>query len=119
LWAGSREAFRWIGTYPGGYHLVDWLIVTPIVAAAVYASVRFRPTFSAYLWLSLLIPLSYVFEPRPLMSLPRFALAMFPAVWAMADVTHRGWLPRTAVVGFSAAGLGVLAMLFANWYYIF
>lgn len=119
LWAGSREAFRWIGTYPGGYHLVDWLVVAPVAAAAVYASVRFRPTFSAYLWLSLLIPLSYVFEPRPLMSLPRFALAMFPAFWVMADVTHRGWLPRTAVVGFSAAGLGVLAMLFANWYYIF
>jgi Mannosyltransferase (PIG-V) len=119
LWNGSREAFRWIGTYPGGYHLVDWVIVIPVLVAAGYAAVRLRPAFSAYLWLSLLVPLSYVFEPRPLMSLPRFILVMFPAFWAMADATERGWLPRTAVVAVSAAGLGVLALLFANWYYIF
>lgn len=119
LWRGTREAFRWIGTFPGGYHLVDWLIVVPVLAAAAYSTVRLRPTFSAYLWLSLLIPLSYVFEPRPLMSLPRFALVMFPLFWAMADATERGFVPRTAVVGVSAAGLGMLALLFANWYYIF
>jgi Mannosyltransferase (PIG-V) len=119
LWDGTLEAFRWIGFYPGGYHLVDWLIVVPILLAAAYAAARLRPTFSAYLWLNLLIPLSYVFHARPLMSLPRFALVIFPAIWAMADVTERGWLPRTAVVGISAAGLGMLAMLFANWYYIF
>jgi hypothetical protein len=119
VWRGTSEAFRWIGTFPGGYHLVDWLIVVPVLAAAAYASVRFRPTFSVYLWLSLLIPLSYVFEPRPLMSLPRFAVVMFPLFWAMADATERGFVPKTAVVGVSAAGLGMLALLFANWYYIF
>ena len=119
LWDGTYEAFRWIGQYPGGYHLVDWLIVVPLLLAAGYAAARFRPAFSAYLWLSLLIPLSYVFELRPLMSLPRFALVMFPAFWAMAEATERGWVPKTAVVGVSAAALGMLALLFANWYYIF
>ena len=119
LWDGTYEAFRWIGQYPGGYHLVDWLLVVPLLLAAAYAAARFRPTFSAYLWLNLLIPLSYVFQLRPLMSLPRFALVMFPAFWAMADATERGWLPKTAVVGISAAALGMLALLFANWYYIF
>jgi len=119
LWRGTREALRWPGTYPGGYHLVDWLLVLPLLAAAVYAVARFRPAFSGYLVLSLLVPLSYVFDPRPLMSLPRFALVMFPAFWAWAEATERGWVPRTAIVGVSAAGLGMLAMLFANWYYIF
>jgi hypothetical protein len=37
----------------------------------------------------------------------------------MADATERGLVPTTAVVGVSAAGLGMLALLFANWYYIF
>jgi hypothetical protein len=119
VWRGTSEAFRWIGTFPGGYHLVDWLIVVTMLAGAAYATVRFRPTFSVYVWLSLLIPLSYVFEPRPLMSLPRFALVMFPLFWAMADASERGLVPKTAVVGVSAAGLGMLALLFANWYYIF
>jgi hypothetical protein len=119
VWRGTSEAFRWIGTFPGGYHLVDWLIVVPMLVGAAYASVRFRPTFSVYVWLSLLIPLSYVFEPRPLMSLPRFAVVMFPLFWAMADASERGLVPKAAVVGVSAAGLGMLALLFANWYYIF
>jgi Mannosyltransferase (PIG-V) len=116
---GTHEAWRWIGIYPGGYHLLDWLIVVPVLAAAVYVLVRFRPTYGAYVWASLLPPLVFVFAGRPLMSLPRFALTLFPIFWAFARCTTRSRGLQDALVVTSSVLLGVLLLLFVNWYYIF
>jgi hypothetical protein len=93
--------------------------VLPFVVASVYAAVRYRPSYSIYLWGGLLIPLSYVFEPRPLMSMPRFVLPLFPGFWAITELTERWSIPRAAVAAVAAAGLGFLLVLFVNWYYIF
>ena len=116
---GTRMAFRYPGRYPGAYWLVDWLIVVPVLVAAVYALFRFRPSYGVYLWAGLLIPLSFVFPDRPLMSMPRFVLPLFPAVWALAELAERRRIPHQAVVAVGAAGLAVLTVLFVNWYYIF
>jgi mannosyltransferase PIG-V len=116
---GTREAFRWIGLYPGGYHLLDWLLVVPALGAAIWVTVRARPTFAVYTWASLLAPLSLVFAPRPFMSLPRFILAVFPLFWAAAVWAGRRRGVHEAVVAISAAGLGVMTVLYANWYYVF
>lgn len=117
--SGTREAFRWIGIYPGGYHLFDWLLVVPALAGAVWVTVRARPAFAIYAWASLLAPLSLVFGPRPFMSLPRFLLAVFPLFWAAAVWAGRRTGVHEAVVAVSAAGLGVMTVLFANWYFVF
>jgi hypothetical protein len=117
--SGTREAFRWIGVYPGGYHLLDWLLVVPALAAAVWVTIRARPAFAVYAWASLLAPLSLVFAPRPFMSLPRFLLAMFPLFWAAAAWGGRRRGVHEAVVAVSGAGLGVMTVLFANWYFVF
>lgn len=117
--AGTREAFRWIGVYPGGYHLLDWLLVVPAAAACLYAAFRFRPAYGVYALASLLVPLAFAFPPRPLMSLPRFLAVVFPIPWALADLVERRALPHTGVAAVSAAGLGVATVLFAGWYYIF
>jgi hypothetical protein len=116
---GTHEAWRWIGIYPGGYHLLDWLIVVPVLAAAVYAVVRFRPAYGVYVWASLLPPLLYIFAGRPLMSLPRFALALFPVFWAFARWTRRPRGLHDLVLVSSSVLLGILLLLFVNWYYIF
>lgn len=116
---GTRTAFGYAGQAYGGYWLVDLLLVVPVLAAGVYVILRFRPGYAVYVWGGLLIPLSLVFEPRPLMSMPRFVLPLFPAFWAIAEVTRRWRVPRAAVVGVGAAGLGCLTVLFVNWYYIF
>ena len=68
---------------------------------------------------SLLIPLSYPFPPRPLLSMPRFVAVIFPVSWVLADATERGRLPHTAVVATFAGGFALLATLFMNWWYIF
>jgi hypothetical protein len=87
--------------------------------ASAWALFRFRPSYCVYVWASLLVPLSYVFRDRPLMSMPRFVLPLFPAFWALAEAADWGRIPRTAVVAVGAASLGLLTLLFVNWYYIF
>lgn len=114
----TQEAFRWIGVYAGGYHLLDWLIVVPGLAACAYALFRFRPTFGVYAWASLAAPLVYIFPPRPFMSVPRFLLPIFPVYWALAVWGERRGV-HEAIVAVSAVLLGVLTLLFVNWYYVF
>ncbi len=119
LWNGTTAAFRYLGEANGGYWLLDWLIMIPILAASVYALVRLRPSYLVYLWGGLLIPLTFVFEGRPLMSMPRFVLPLFPAFWGLALGLERLRIPRTAALAAGALGLGVLSILTVNWYYIF
>jgi Gpi18-like mannosyltransferase len=116
---GTEYAFRYVGNTNGGYWLIDWLVVVPMLVASAWALFRFRPSYCVYVWASLLVPLSYVFRDRPLMSMPRFVLPLFPAFWALAEAADWGRIPRTAVVAVGAASLGLLTLLFVNWYYIF
>lgn len=115
----TRIAFRYPGATNGPYWLIDWLVVVPFLAVSVLAAARSRWAFSVYLWGGLLIPLCYVFPDRPLMSMPRFVLPLFPAFWAMAEALERRRVPRWGAAAVGATGLGLLVPLFVNWYYIF
>jgi len=119
LFHATRDAIEYVGIPDGGYWAIDWLIVVPVLGASVYAAVRYRPSYAIYLWGGLLIPLLYVFPSRPLMSMPRFVLPLFPAFWAIAEIAERWRIPASTVVAVSAVGLGCLVVLFVNWYYIF
>jgi hypothetical protein len=119
LWDATSTAVRYVGHSNGGYWLLDWLVVVPMLAASVYAAVRLRPSYVVYLWGGLLIPLTFVFAPRPLMSMPRFLLPLFPAFWGLALGIERLRLPRAGILAAGAVGLGVLSVLTVNWYYIF
>jgi hypothetical protein len=119
LFHATRDTLDYLGGRNGGYWAIDWLIAVLVLGAAVRVAVRYRPSYAAYVWGSLLIPLFYVFPPRPLMSMPRFALPLFPAFWAIAELAERWRVPRTTLVAVSAAGLGCLMVLFVNWWYIF
>lgn len=114
----SGQAFKFIGQFPGGYHLLDWLIVVVVIAAAIWVALRAPASYGAYVWLSLLIPLSFVFGGRPLMSVTRFAITMFPLFWALDAFAER-FRAHEVVVAASAAGLGAFTLLFVNWYWIF
>lgn len=48
----------------------------------------------------------------------RFLAVLFPVVWALARFAER-WRAHDAVVAVSAAGLGLLSLLFVNWYFVF
>jgi hypothetical protein len=108
-----------VGETNGGYWMVDWLIVVPVLLVSAFALARSRPSYGVFLLGGLLIPLTFVFPDRPLMSMPRFVLPLFPAFWAAAELAERVEIPRWALAAAGAAGLGVLSLLTVNWYYIF
>lgn len=99
--------------------LLDLVIVGVILVCAVLGLRRVRAGYSVYAWASLALPLSYPFQSRPLLSVPRFSVVIFPAFWVLADLVERGRLSRTAVVAALAGGLALCTILFINWYDIF
>lgn len=115
---GTRQALDYIGTYSGGYHQLDWIIVMIALAAAIWVIAKARLPYVAYTATALLMPLSLIFGGRAFMSMPRFVLPIFPLFWAFARLAKR-FNANDLIVAVSAAGLGLLTVLFVNWYYIF
>jgi hypothetical protein len=115
---GLREGTAYFGGYPGGYHTVDLVLVLLALGAGVWILLRTRLTYGVYYWAALLFPMTLAFGGRPFLSMPRFLLVMFPLFWALARLSER-WKAHDAVVAASACGLGLLSILFVNWYFIF
>jgi len=99
--------------------LLDLVIVGVVLICAALGLRRVRAGYSVYAWASLALPLSYPFPSRPLLSVPRFCVVLFPAFWVLADLVERGRLPRTAVASALTGGLALCTILFINWYDIF
>jgi Mannosyltransferase (PIG-V) len=114
---GTTAAWRYVGVYPGGFHLLDWILILPMLVCAAWVIRKRLAPYAVYAIGSLLVPLSFVFEGRPLMSLSRFVLPIFPLFWAAASWTAR-YRTREVWVGVSAAGLGLMTVLFVNWYWV-
>jgi hypothetical protein len=74
---------------------------------------RLRPSFSAYMALSIVVPLC----TSSLMSMPRFALVLFPMFVILALWGQRSWV-HNAIIAFSLPLLGLFTVLFANWYWV-
>lgn len=115
---GARVAEQYVGGYPGGYFGIDLLIVVLVLAASVWVALRVRPTYGAYLAVSVLVPLTLAFAGRPLLSLPRIYLVLFPVTWALARFAER-FRAHDAVLAVSAALMALLAALFVSSYPIF
>jgi hypothetical protein len=94
-------------------------VTIPAALAVVWVVLRARPVFAAYAVAMVAAPLSYVFLPRPFMSLPRFLLVVFPILWPWAVLGLRRRGLHEAVAAVSAGLLALLTVLFVNWYYVF
>jgi len=91
-----------------------------VVLIAVVAGIRWlRLSYLVYAVASLLLPLANPFPARPLMSMPRFVVVVFPAFWVIARAVGRRRIPEALVTASFAAGYGVLVVLFINWRFIF
>ncbi|HEY9084455.1 MAG TPA: mannosyltransferase family protein [Candidatus Tyrphobacter sp.] len=74
---------------------------------------RLRPSYTAYMALSVLVPLC----TSSLMSMPRFALVLFPMFAILARWGERPWA-NNLIVAFSLPLLGLFTVLFADWYWV-
>ena len=135
LWAPLDAQQRWnrVLTFPletlaeagrlawraGTYWLIDALIVGVIVVALVAGVRRLRWGYLAYALASLAVPLSEPLPERPLLSMPRFVLVIFPAFWVLARAVEQRRLPEPLVVASFAGGYTLLATLFINWWHVF
>lgn len=79
---------------------------------------RLPLAYGAYTGVALAMTLSYPVDDQPLISLPRYLLALFPLQMWLALWTSRraGRLERT--LGVSAVLLGLLAAQFARWGFV-
>ncbi|MGH7729581.1 MAG: mannosyltransferase family protein, partial [Vulcanimicrobiaceae bacterium] len=84
-----------------------------MVALLIGSFGRLRPSLVAYMLLSILVPLS----TSSLMSMPRFALVLFPMFMVLALWGKRPSF-NNAIVAFSLPLLGLFTVLFANWYWV-
>jgi Mannosyltransferase (PIG-V) len=112
------EAGRFAWRY-GAYWLIDALVVG-VVLVAIVAGIRWlRPGYLAYALASGLLPLFEPLPDRPLLSMPRFVVVIFPAFWVMARAVERRKLAEPLVVAGFAGGYALLAALFVNWWHVF
>lgn len=115
----TRQAWDSVGTFPTSLFFLDWLLFAPMFAAAVMTVFRLRPAWTVYVWANLLVALSIAWPARPLMSMPRFLVVLFPLFVMVAFWTgDRPWAHR-ATLATSALLLGVTTLLFVNWYFVF
>jgi len=90
------------------------LIFTALMIGVLIAGwKRLKPSYIAYMALSILIPMS----TSSLMSMPRFALVLFPmfailALWGSRPAVNN------AIVALSLPLLGLFTVLFADWYWV-
>lgn len=113
LWAGARSAVMLPGVSPGGYFLVDLAVVVLVLAAGVWVALRTRPTYGLYTWAGITLPLLLMWPGRPLLSLPRIYLVLFPTVWALARLAER-FGAHEAVLLVSGGSMAVLAAMFVS-----
>jgi hypothetical protein len=115
VWEGLRDGLRAAtsGTHP--WLLVDAVIATLALAGAVLVWRRLAASYTAFVWASLLIPLSYAAPWRPLLSIPRFAAVLFPVAWVAEDLRRQAFTMLAIIcLVFQLA----LAVQFMNWGWI-
>ena len=118
LGRGVALGIRGIGSTSGRVWTADLLVTAVAIVPLTMGWRRLRPTFAVYAAASLLLPLCYPWAGRPLMSMPRFVVVVFPVAWVWASyLSTRARLLIGVAVG--AAGWCVLALWFMNWRPIF
>jgi Gpi18-like mannosyltransferase len=116
-WVSVINAFQTIAHSVSGPTVatqVQELVFTFLMIAVLVAGWRsLRPTYIAYMALSILMPMC----TSSLMSMPRFALVLFPMFAILARWGERPWV-NNLILAFSLPLLGLYTVLFANWYWV-
>jgi hypothetical protein len=116
-WVSVFGAFEKIATATQGQTIANQLLEISFTALMIGVLIggwkRLRPSYIAYMALSILIPMS----TSSLMSMPRFALVLFPMFAILARWGERPWV-NNLILAFSLPLLGLFTVLFADWYWV-
>ncbi|MGI8479860.1 MAG: mannosyltransferase family protein [Gaiellaceae bacterium] len=98
----------------GIWWTLDLVVTAALLIPFLHRFRELRLSYQVFVGLSLLIPLTFPFPPRPFMSMPRFVIVLFPMFWSLAGELSnlRAFI---AVLIVSIAGYSVLAISFMNW----
>ncbi len=118
LWNALRLGLEGIGDPRGIYWTADVVLTLWVLIPVAIAWRRLAPPFLAYASLSILLPLTYPLPARPLLSVPRFVVVIFPAFWAIALLLESPIRRRVVYAG-SLAGFVIASLAFMNWGYLF
>jgi mannosyltransferase PIG-V len=113
-WVSLGHAVEFAWKYQS-YWLLDVAIVSLAIGGLALALPALRPSEAVYGAFSLLLPLLDPFADRPLLSVPRFAVVVFPALWGLSGAGLGRKLPEPLVTSVLAAGWVISALLFVNW----
>jgi hypothetical protein len=101
-----------------GYNVVLFAFLLAAIPAVVGVLRTLPFAYGAYVIAALALPLSYPVVAQPLMSLPRFLVALFPLnIWLARWLAVR---PRVsaAALAVSALLMGVFVSQFASWHWV-
>ena len=116
-WVSFINAFHKIAHAASGQVLANEALeiafTVLMIAVLVGGWKQLRPSYIAYLALSILVPMS----TSSLMSMPRFALVLFPMFAILARWGERPWV-NNLILAFSLPLLGLFTVLFADWYWV-
>ncbi len=116
-WVSLQNAFTKV-LHPSGQQMVAnqslEIAFTLLMIGVLLGGWRLmRPSYVAYMALSILVPMS----TSNLMSMPRFALVLFPMFAILARWGERPWV-NNVILAFSLPLLGLFTVLFADWYWV-
>lgn len=101
--------------------IADLINLVALIAVVTLIAFGWRRLGAPYTVYALLAVIFVLFSPatrQPLMSLPRFALVVFPLAMALAAWTSRRPLVRAVVVGLSLVALAWLSARFALYVWV-
>ncbi len=116
-WTSIWHSWQIIMHVPNGQVIANQaleLAFTALMIGVLIAGFRrLPPSYWWYMALSVLVPMS----TSSLMSMPRFALVLFPMFVVLALWGERPSV-NNAIVAFSLPLLGLFTVLFADWYWV-
>lgn len=118
LWDAVRFGLDALGGGATVYHLLDVVVLGMTLTGTVVLARRREWPLVLHALASMVLWLSQPFPGRPLMSTPRFALAVPAVVLGLAALADGDGL-RRAVVPLSAVLFAVHLVLFTRWWYVF
>ncbi len=116
-WVSLINAFQKLVHGPGSqvvaHQSLEIAFTLLMVGVLIAGWHSLRASYIAYMALSILVPMS----TSNLMSMPRFALVLFPMFAILARWGERPWV-NNVILAFSLPLLGLFTVLFTDWYWV-